>query len=235
VGADFRLPEEEMGEGGHLLAEINVTPLIDIFLVLLIIFMVTSSILSEQGHGTGLNVNLPSGQSRLDAKGTQLVVGISATGDVMIEGKKIAPDLLAEAFKRVLAQDPNVVVVLYADQSSYTGKAVEVNGAGQAGRGEVPGDCHPRPALSGDRFVPDRLLPSAHGSDDPILLSSRILSRIRDSRDSPLPPTVGCHDTPDHGGGPSRAPAGLAWSLLRPHGISLHVLRPSKLGEEREP
>src|SRR5213075_2309587 len=46
-------PEEEGGEG--LFAEINITPLTDIFLVLLIIFMVTSSVMSQMG----VNVNLP--------------------------------------------------------------------------------------------------------------------------------------------------------------------------------
>jgi len=119
------LPEEEMGEGGHLLAEINVTPLIDIFLVLLIIFMVTSSILSESG-GTGLKVNLPAGEARLEARGRQLLVGISASGEVVIEGRPVPRDLLAATFQQALAQDPEVVVVLHADRQSFTGEAVEV-------------------------------------------------------------------------------------------------------------
>ena len=53
-----QLPEAGEGEGGGIVAEINVTPLTDIFLVLLIIFMVTTTAVHEEGK----NIDLPSAE-----------------------------------------------------------------------------------------------------------------------------------------------------------------------------
>src|SRR5918993_5589971 len=68
-------------ENTDIVAEINITPLTDIFLVLLIIFMVTSTTLAQ----TGLNVNLPRSQT---AAGQVGGVTITATAD----GKLYAND-----------------------------------------------------------------------------------------------------------------------------------------------
>ena len=72
---------DDTGRDEEVVAEINVTPLTDIFLVLLIIFMVTSTTLAQ----TGLNVNLPRSQT---AAGQVGGVTITATAD----GKLYAND-----------------------------------------------------------------------------------------------------------------------------------------------
>jgi len=74
---------DDTGRDEDVVAEINVTPLTDIFLVLLIIFMVTSTTLAQ----TGLNVNLPRSQT---AAGQVGGVTITATAD----GKLYANDRL---------------------------------------------------------------------------------------------------------------------------------------------
>src|SRR3981189_2702181 len=80
-------------------SEINITPLTDIFLVLLIIFMVGSSIVVEQaqGGGTGVRVDLPKGAAKeLHAAPRDFPVAILKDGTTVIEGKAIdIPSLTA--------------------------------------------------------------------------------------------------------------------------------------------
>ena len=56
--------EGDVGDEEGIFAEINITPLTDIFLVLLIIFMVTSSVMADAGARSGLRVNLPKGATK---------------------------------------------------------------------------------------------------------------------------------------------------------------------------
>ncbi len=57
-------PKGDDGGEGELFADINITPLTDIFLVLLIIFMVTSSVMATDGARAGVRVNLPKGATK---------------------------------------------------------------------------------------------------------------------------------------------------------------------------
>src|SRR5229473_3525867 len=82
-------------------SEINITPLTDIFLVLLIIFMVGSSIVVEQaqGGGTGVRVDLPKGAAReLHTAPRDFPVAILLDGTVVTEGKAIDIDALRAKF-----------------------------------------------------------------------------------------------------------------------------------------
>ena len=68
-------------------SEINITPLTDIFLVLLIIFMVTSSVIVNQGQGakSGLKVNLPQGGAAdVQANSTDLSIAILTDGRLVL-------------------------------------------------------------------------------------------------------------------------------------------------------
>ena len=68
------------GEGGEIVAEINVTPLTDIFLVLLIIFMVTSSVIVEEGK----NIDLPDASVAEDTTPKGVTVSMSAEGEILV-------------------------------------------------------------------------------------------------------------------------------------------------------
>src|SRR5256885_12117842 len=86
-------------------SEINITPLTDIFLVLLIIFMVGSSIVVEQaqGGGTGVRVDLPKGAAKeLQAQARDFPVAVLKDGTGGGEGKGIELGGLKERFQRVL-------------------------------------------------------------------------------------------------------------------------------------
>src|SRR5438309_11721285 len=94
--------EEEFGPS--VFSDINITPLTDIFLVLLIIFMVGSSIVVEQaqGGGTGVRVDLPKGAAKeLHAAPRDFPVAILKDGTVVTEGKAIEVDGLKEKFARI--------------------------------------------------------------------------------------------------------------------------------------
>ena len=110
-------------------SEINITPLTDIFLVLLIIFMVGSSIVVEQaqGGGTGVRVDLPKGAAKeLHAAPRDFPVAILKDGTVVTEGKAIEVGALKEKFARLAKDAPDAQVIIQADTGVNHGRVVEV-------------------------------------------------------------------------------------------------------------
>ncbi len=110
-------------------SEINITPLTDIFLVLLIIFMVGSSIVVDQaqGGGTGVRVDLPKGAAKeLQAQARDFPVAVLKDGTVVTEGKAIEMGALKERFQRLLREAPEAQVIIQADAGVSHGRVVEV-------------------------------------------------------------------------------------------------------------
>ncbi len=91
------------------MAEINVTPMVDVMLVLLIIFMVTAPLLV-----TGVPVDLPDSKaSALKADDKPIQISLDGAGAVFIDEASIAPDTLAAklaAIHTARADDPRVYV-----------------------------------------------------------------------------------------------------------------------------
>ena len=115
--------------GPSVFSEINITPLTDIFLVLLIIFMVGSSIVVEQaqGGGTGVRVDLPKGAAKeLQAQPRDFPVAVLKDGTVVTEGKAIDLGALKERFTRLLNEAPDAQVIIQADTGVSHGRVVEV-------------------------------------------------------------------------------------------------------------
>jgi biopolymer transport protein ExbD len=120
-------------------AEINITPLTDIFLVLLIIFMVTSSVIVNASNGAkaGLKVNLPQGGAAdVVAQTTDLSVAVLADGRLVLAGDVVSADELKKAFLDAKAKGRDTLVIVQADEGVAHGKVVEVmelaKGAGLA-------------------------------------------------------------------------------------------------------
>ncbi len=124
-----RLPEEESGDGG-VFAEINITPLTDIFLVLLIIFMVTSSVIVQSGVSgrSGVHVTLPKGSPSdvQTAASNSLAVAVLADGRIVVGGKVLSDDDLKSRFAAAASHDPETTIVVQADAGVAHGKVVAV-------------------------------------------------------------------------------------------------------------
>ena len=105
------------------MSEINVTPLVDVMLVLVIILLVTAPMLTQSVH-----VKLPkTAETTADTKDQPLQLGIDAQGAITLNKLPMA-DLAAleTALKNELAQNPEIGLHLYADQDVVYSKVAEV-------------------------------------------------------------------------------------------------------------
>ena len=110
------------GNHRELMSDINVTPFVDVMLVLLIIFMVTAPMMIE-----GLNVELPEATAKpLDSEKEHLVITIDKTHLVYINDYKVAVDFLGEKLNKMLQGRSDREVYLKADKNIPYGIVVQV-------------------------------------------------------------------------------------------------------------
>jgi len=116
-----RLLTDSAGDDEAIVAETNVTPLTDIFLVLLIIFMVTSTAMMQQGS----KVSLPSSE-----KGNPETAGLTltATADHRVElnGVTVERSALKDALAKALATRDDKAVILRGDRTIILEDAVQL-------------------------------------------------------------------------------------------------------------
>jgi biopolymer transport protein ExbD len=105
-----------------LVTGINVTPMVDITLVLLIIFMVTASFVSEQA----LKVNLPKVVKEEKAPHPALVVTLGAGGELKFDRENIDLAGLQKRMTEEVDNNPDVKVILKADKDINYGKLAAV-------------------------------------------------------------------------------------------------------------
>jgi biopolymer transport protein ExbD len=138
-----KTPGNNEGEDEGVFAEINITPLTDVMLVLLIIFMVTSSVIVQQGPGggakAGLKVNLPKGGAAdVTARTTDMSVAVLADGRYVLAGNVVTEEELKKAFATAQTDNPDTVVIVQADEGVPHGTVVQVMElAKQSGLGQL--------------------------------------------------------------------------------------------------
>lgn len=104
------------------LSQINVTPLVDVMLVLLVIFMVTAPILQQ-----GVDVNLPQVRAgALTGDEVQLVVTVTSAGAVYLNDTAMTPPDLLTKLQAVLREAPDRAVYLRADAAVPYGEVMRV-------------------------------------------------------------------------------------------------------------
>ena len=117
----------DSSEDPGIVAEINITPLTDVFLVLLIIFMVTSSVMSQ----SGVEVNLPQASSATSQSQPEgVIVTLLPGGSVRINNQ---PELKVGDFERleidlksVFTATKSRLVILEGDRQAFLGSAIQV-------------------------------------------------------------------------------------------------------------
>jgi len=114
------------GRGRAPMAEINVTPLVDVMLVLLIIFMVTAPLLKA-----AVPVELPDSRAKaMSEEAEQVTITVQADGAVYIEDSPLAPGELADRLAAIPegAEGKKPLVTLRADKALDYGRVMEVMG-----------------------------------------------------------------------------------------------------------
>jgi biopolymer transport protein TolR len=117
----------ERSKGSEPMSDINVTPLVDVMLVLVVIFIITAPLLSSS-----IRLDLPKadGTVAMDApKFVTLVV--DASGQAYLNDQKLDPPALSESLQKTAQQYPETEVQLRADAAVPYGKIVEVMGIAQ--------------------------------------------------------------------------------------------------------
>jgi biopolymer transport protein ExbD len=109
-----------------ILSEINITPLTDIFLVLLIIFMVTTSIANQMG----VEVNLPKASpATAQAQPEGVIITLMSGGRMQVNGHSIQAgdyETMKTTLTQAFTQTSSRLVILEGDRESYLGSAIEV-------------------------------------------------------------------------------------------------------------
>ncbi len=109
-------------QGGGAISNINVTPLVDVMLVLLVIFMVTAPILQQ-----GVNINLPKVKAAaLTGEEQQLVVAVTRNGQVYLNDTPTQIAELGPKLQAILKLRPDRQVYLRADQNVRYGEVMQV-------------------------------------------------------------------------------------------------------------
>jgi biopolymer transport protein ExbD len=118
----------ESGGEDDIFADINITPLTDIFLVLLIIFMVTSSVMATaESSRAGVKVNLPKGATKEISTGkNDITVAITTDGKMVVDGKEVSAEQLRALFVSAQQKDADTQVVVQADEATHHGRVVAV-------------------------------------------------------------------------------------------------------------
>ena len=109
------------GRFGPALSDINVTPLVDVILVLLIIFMVTAPMMSR-----GIDVRLPRTESGSDATEDRLIVSVDRDSTIYLNDRPVNLALLTDRLKSEIQTTGNDFVFLRADQDVSYGRVMAV-------------------------------------------------------------------------------------------------------------
>jgi biopolymer transport protein TolR len=116
----------EINRGSRrLMSEINVTPFVDVMLVLLIIFMVTAPMMMQ-----GVDVNLPLTKAQaIPAEEERLVISITAKREIYLNEYKISLESLQRKLQTIFQNRPDRAIFLRADQTLPYGFVMEVMAA----------------------------------------------------------------------------------------------------------
>jgi biopolymer transport protein ExbD len=110
------------GDDDQPIAEINIVPFVDIILVVLIIFMITTPFIVKPS----ININLPKAASGEDTTPSQLTITIGADGKTLMNGKEATDEEISAFAKNAIATKPETQAIISADKDVSHGRVITV-------------------------------------------------------------------------------------------------------------
>ncbi|NBD39068.1 MAG: biopolymer transporter ExbD [Verrucomicrobia bacterium] len=102
--------------------DINISPLIDMVFILLIFFIVTTVFVEE----TGVEVTKPQAASQIQLEKNSILIAITANNNVVYGGREVGLNGVRGLVKRLVQEEPNMPVIIQADESVPTRILVRV-------------------------------------------------------------------------------------------------------------
>ncbi|MGC8928549.1 MAG: ExbD/TolR family protein [Myxococcota bacterium] len=109
-------------ENEEMITDINVTPLVDITLVLLIIFMVTATYIVTPS----IKVELPKAANSEESSPSTIAIVITKDDRTFLNGEEVNSGALVEKIKKAVELNPDVQAIISADKYVYHGKVVNI-------------------------------------------------------------------------------------------------------------
>ena len=152
------------GRFGPALSDINVTPLVDVVLVLLIIFMVTAPMMSR-----GIDIRLPRTESGTDTQEDRLIVSVDQDSTIYLNDRPVNLALLTDRLKDEMGRTGTDFVFLRADQDVPYGRVMavmdQIKRSGADKVGMVTRPDNPKPASAPAAPPAKTPKPAATGRD----------------------------------------------------------------------
>ncbi len=111
-------------------AEINMTPMLDIVFIMLIFFIVTAAFVKE----AGIQITKPEAVMSIPKPRTSIIIGISDSGEIWINHKKVDLKSVRPVLERLIAENPRGTVIIQADAEAKAGLALDVLDAARAAK-----------------------------------------------------------------------------------------------------
>ena len=112
----------KMYRKNRVISQINVTPFVDVMLVLLIVFMITAPLLT-----VGVSVDLPKTKaSQLNSKGDPIIVSIKKNGELFIQERKIDSLQLLPRLKAISSGNKNLRIYVRGDKNVSYGIVLDI-------------------------------------------------------------------------------------------------------------
>lgn len=109
-------------ENEEMITDINVTPLVDITLVLLIIFMVTATYIVTPS----IKVELPKATNSEESNPSTIAIVITKDNRTFLNGEEVDQEVLVKKIKKAVELNPDVQAIISADKYVYHGKVVNI-------------------------------------------------------------------------------------------------------------
>ena len=110
------------GGGDEPITDINIVPLVDIVLVVLIIFMVTATYIVKPA----IKIDLPDAATGENVEPTSLGISVAADGRLMLDGQEITEPALRARVSQEFAKDKNVVCLISGDKDARHGDVTHI-------------------------------------------------------------------------------------------------------------